>query len=213
MRHFLNVIIPEPSNRLFFLFYKFQGPPVGHYSQKMGSPRASRGSSIGPVKTNRSRTDHSPYASPPNQSMLSSSMNAGNSSGSNLYSQSMYQNSPYLGLPNDGPWRRANSDSALHSLIIPSVVPDSSEESNNSNNSNDPRDYFGGMGGHSPKHNNDLPSVIPNTVGDGPNLLEIPNSVSTGSLPDLTNFQFSTPLQQSNDHEESQLTNSPYSTV
>lgn len=178
----------------------------------MGSPRASRGSSIGPVKNQRSRTDHSPYASPPSASMLTGSMSGGNSSGSNLYSSMMYQqNSPYLSPPSsDAPWRRANSDSALHSLIIPSVVPDSSEES--SNNSNDPRDSYGYAAlGNSPKHND--PSVIPNTVGDGPSLLEIPTSVSTGSLPDLTTFQFTPPLQQPIDPEDSQLTNSPYSTV
>lgn len=181
------------------------------------SPRASRGSSIGPMKgQHRSRTDHSPYASPPSLSMLSSSMATGNSSGSNLCSSMMYQNISYLQPPSDpSSWRRANSDSALHSLVIPSVVPDSSEES--SNNSNDPRDNYpyGGLS-HSPKHN-DSQSVIPTTVGDGSTLLtvgEIPSSISTGSLPDLTNFQFSTPpLQQPIDPEEIQFTHSPNSTV
>lgn len=66
--------------------------------------------------------------------------------------------------------------------------------------------------GHSPKHN-DSSSVIPNTVGDGPSLLEISSSVPSGSLPDLTSFQFTPPLQQPIDPEDSQLTNSPYSTV
>ncbi|XP_021952935.1 CREB-regulated transcription coactivator 1 isoform X2 [Folsomia candida] len=190
-----------------------KGQQGGHFNPKMGSPRASRGNSIGPVKNHpRSRTDHSPYASPPSATMLTGSMTGGNSSGSNLYSSMMYQNSPsYLIPPSDGPWRRANSDSALHSLIIPSVVPDSSEES--SNNSNDPRDNYGygGLLGHSPKHN-DSSSVIPNTVGDGPSLLEISSSVPSGSLPDLTSFQFTPPLQQPIDPEDSQLTNSPYST-
>jgi hypothetical protein len=140
-------------------------------------------------------------------------MNAGNFSGSNLHSAMMHP-SYLLSPPSDVP-RRANSDSALHSqsghsLIIPSVVPDSSEES--SNNSNDPRDNYGYAGmGHYHKHND--PSLIPNTVGDGHSLLEIPTSVSTGSLPDLTNFQFTPPLQQPIDPEDSQLTNSPYSTV
>lgn len=183
-----------------------QGGQGSQFNPKM-SPRASRGSSIGPVKNQRARTDHSPYASPPSASMLTSSIAGGNSSGSNIYSQMMYPNATYLSLP-DASWRRANSDSALHSpsLVIPSVVPDSgsSEESS--------RDSYGYTGlAHSPKQND--PSVIPTTVGDGPSHLEIPASVSSGSLPDLTNFQFAPPIQQSIDPEEPQLNTSPYSTV
>jgi hypothetical protein len=184
------------------------------FSQRSTSPRASR-NSVGPMKVQRNRPDHAPYASPPSLSMLSGSMQGGGNSASNLHSPGGGGGGytlNYLSPPMDNnSWRRANSDSALHSLMIPSVVPDSSEES--SNNSNDPRDAYGTLG-QSPKHHpNEMSPVIPSTVGDGPNLLEIPSSVSTGSLPDLTNFQFTPPLQPPIDTEDSQLNNSPYSTV
>ena len=150
------------------------------------------------------RTDTSPYASPP-------TMNASQSShsGSNLGSQGFNN---YLAIPAPDPnWRRANSDSALNSinsLLIPSVVPDSSEES--SNNSNDPRE-FGLLGGKSPQES---PNNAMGGGMDGHSLLEIPQQVSTGSLPDLTNFQFQQPLQQALDQgDESQLNHSPYSAV
>jgi len=180
-------------------------------NQRSSSPRASSRNSIGPVKVVRHavRHDHGPYQSPPSISMMSGAMQHGNS-GSNLHSPGGGggYTPNYLPLPMDAQWRRANSDSAINSLMIPSVVPDSSEES--SNNSNDPRDMYGTLG-QSPKHHpNDSSSVIPSTVGDGPSLLEIPSSVSTGSLPDLTTFQFTPPLQPPIDTEDS---HSPYSTV
>jgi len=116
--------------------------------------------------------------------------------------------SPFLSPPTEYPCRRANSDSAIHSLVIPVTVPDSSEES--SNNSNGSHTYG--------SHNagifvNESPNGVPNTVGEGQPFLEIPLSVSTGSLPDLTNMQFNAPLHQPLDQDETQLINSPYSTV
>ena len=136
-------------------------------------------------------------------------MNASQSSHSGNLGSPGFSN--YLAIPAPDPnWRRANSDSALNSinsLMIPSVVPDSSEES--SNNSNDPRD-FGLVGCRTPQDS-------PNAMGggmDGQSLLEIPQQVSTGSLPDLTNFQFQQPLQQPLDQgDEAQLNHTSYSTV
>lgn len=192
------------------------------YVQLSTSPGRGSQTKLGPMR-HKARADTAPYASPPSLTQLNM-VGAGGTSPT-LCPTGSY-GSPYLSPPSDGNWRRANSDSAinsLNSLMIPTVLPDSSEES--SNNSNDPREGYVLTGSstniqgiHQHQLNNKpqdgSPGVIPTTVGDGPNLLEvIPSSVSSGSLPDLTNFQFQTPIQQPVEIEDPHNNTSPYSTV
>ena len=183
------------------------------------SPRSPR-NSIGPVRSKHRNADHAPYASPPSATMLSSSMSSATSGGFSSYGLPGlgYGNGPAYLSPPENTCRRAISESALHSLLIPSTVPDSSEES--SNNSNDPRDYNVAGLNRSPHHdpfssNNMMRS---HTGGDGAALLELPpasmSMSSTGSLPDLTTFHFPPPLQQPLDiDDQNQQNHSPYSTV
>lgn len=183
------------------------------------SPRSQKGS-IGPVriKPSHNNRETSPYASPPSASMLSNSMStttAGGFGSSGYSGRSSYAPSSYLSPPIDSSCRRFNSDSALNlnTLLIPSTVPDSSEDS--SNNSND----YSATGlncNRGPAH---APIAIANlsrTRDPHGSLLEIPpvpvSMSSTGSLPDLTNFQYPPPLQLPMDPDDQQ-NHSPYSTV
>jgi len=180
------------------------------------SPRSPR-NSIGPVRS-KHRNDHSPYASPPSATMqLSSSMTSATSGGFSSYGLG-YGNGPSYLSPPENQCRRAISESALHSLLIPSTVPDSSEES--SNNSNDPRDYNVSGLNRSPLHDSfsNNGGMRSHTGGDGSARLELPQASmsmsSTGSLPDLTTFHFPPPLQQPLDIDEhSRHNHSPYSNV
>ncbi|CAH1126712.1 unnamed protein product [Ceutorhynchus assimilis] len=137
---------------------------------------------------------------------------------------SPYSSGPYLSPPSDTGWRRTNSDSALHqsAMQVDSRV--------------DPRNCYGmgmersdpsqrvswgmlpTMNGPDrnsdgrPRSSCDLPRVpgihIYPSVHD-PSLVQIPIGNNTGSLPDLTNMDFTSPIHAPLDQDQDN--GSPYS--
>ncbi|XP_060530278.1 CREB-regulated transcription coactivator 1 isoform X2 [Cylas formicarius] len=133
---------------------------------------------------------------------------------------SPYSSGPYLSPPSDTGWRRTNSDSALHQSAMQGMAMDRNESPN--------RTSWGmlqGMGvpdrnpNGRPRSSCDVPRVpgihICPSAHD-PGIVQIPIGNNTGSLPDLTNVDFSSPIhipldqdQDSSPYSSSPLNNSP----
>lgn len=127
---------------------------------------------------------------------------------------SPYSNSSYLSLPPDTSWgsRRANSDSALHQ----SVQGTNSDKNDNCSNkwmmspcndrSLDRKDMR-------PRSSCEMPRINPGIhIYASPNIpgtVQIPIGSNTGSLPDLTNVDFASPIAVPIDQEREG--HSPYS--
>ncbi|CAH1954981.1 unnamed protein product [Acanthoscelides obtectus] len=123
---------------------------------------------------------------------------------------SPYSSTSYLSPPTDTGWRRTNSDSALHQSTMQGMVDRNNDSSrgwnlpmmNGPDRNNDRR----------PRSSCDIPSSrvpgisIHHSAHD-PSLIQIPIA-NTGSLPDLTNVDFSSPIHAPLDQDHS---SSPYS--
>ncbi|XP_057664221.1 CREB-regulated transcription coactivator 1 isoform X2 [Diorhabda carinulata] len=118
----------------------------------------------------------------------------------------------YLSPPTDTGWRRTNSDSALHQSTMQGL-----DRNNDCSNRCWPIQMMNGPD-RRPKSSCDIPSqsrvpgisIHPST--HDPNLGQMPIA-NTGSLPDLTNVDFSSPIHPlDQDHDSSQYSSSPLNT-
>uniref|UniRef100_A0A8D9E1V5 CREB-regulated transcription coactivator 1 n=1 Tax=Cacopsylla melanoneura TaxID=428564 RepID=A0A8D9E1V5_9HEMI len=149
-----------------------------------------RGRSIGPMRSSRpaeKRIDTSPYSSGP------------------------YLSPP----PTDTSWRRTNSDSALHQ---------SSQESHHVNTQRRVTD--GQVNPHYSSHQsrrpgsvspdrrprsnyNHVPGINIYPSHQEPGIVQIPIGRNSGSLPDLSSFQFTSPLSTPLDQDDTQHSSNP----
>nr|CAI5839990.1 unnamed protein product [Callosobruchus analis] len=124
---------------------------------------------------------------------------------------SPYSSTSYLSPPTDTGWRRTNSDSALHQSTMQGMTDRNNDSSRgwnlpmmNGPDRNNPD--------RRPRSSCDIPSSrvpgisIHHSAHD-PSMIQIPIA-NTGSLPDLTNVEFSSPIHAPLDQDHS---SSPYS--
>ncbi|XP_057323976.1 CREB-regulated transcription coactivator 1-like isoform X4 [Microplitis mediator] len=133
-----------------------------------------------------------------------------------------YDTSPYSGTylsPPPDTWRRTNSDSALHQSANEacqsnSTIPHRRDQHGMGNTTNDNRDGHHGFI-ERPRSSCEMPRVpgihiYPSSQPPGP---QTPIGNNTGSLPDLSNVHFPSPLHTPLDHEDhsssTQYSNSP----
>ncbi|CAH1163601.1 unnamed protein product [Phaedon cochleariae] len=125
----------------------------------------------------------------------------------------------YLSPPTDTGWRRVNSDSALHQSTMQGMADRNNDVSsrgwnipmmNGPDRNLDPR----------PRSSCDIPSASSRVPGisiypsaHDPSMIQIPMA-NTGSLPDLTNVDFSSPIHAplDQDHDSSPYSSSPVNT-
>ncbi|XP_022253081.1 CREB-regulated transcription coactivator 3-like isoform X2 [Limulus polyphemus] len=115
----------------------------------------------------------------------------------------------YLSLPSDTNWRRTNSDSALHqttSLSQKKGLSNEKDSTQTSSNVWDPRkqpenNILPSLSQSLPK-SGEVPSIDVYPLDDESSLMHIAMSNNTGSLPDLTNLQFPSPLATPIDIED-----------
>lgn len=124
---------------------------------------------------------------------------------------SPYSSTTYLSPPTDTGWRRTNSDSALHQTTMQGMVDRSNDGSNRGWTipiMNGPDRNLDGR----PKSSCDIPSRVPgisiHTSVHDSSMIQIPIGNNTGSLPDLTNVDFSSPIHAPLDQDHD---SSPYS--
>jgi len=199
------------------------GPGGGAYT-----PGASLGSVRGSRRIDPNPQSHSYHMHP--ASNMGPPMVAG-SMGSNMAAGSIGATSvAYLSPPLDSSWRRTHSDSALHQastasneiLLHGSVSPNFSRKGHDGMNYHniDPNisgitDGLGVPIDNRPKSCCDVSRVpgINICPGPEPNGIQIPIGNNTGSLPDLTNLQFASPLPNPVDFDDTSLhTHNLYST-
>ncbi|XP_076335375.1 CREB-regulated transcription coactivator 1-like isoform X2 [Tachypleus tridentatus] len=126
----------------------------------------------------------------------------------------------YLSLPSDTNWRRTNSDSALHqttSLSQKKGLGNEKDRTQTSSTISDPKkqpedNILPSLSQSLPK-SGEVPSIDVYPLDDDSSLMHIAMSSNTGSLPDLTNLQFPSPLITPIDIEDHSgtLASSPYS--
>lgn len=125
---------------------------------------------------------------------------------------SPYSTGPYLSPPSDTGWRRTNSDSALHQSATQGMGMERNDVSQRVSwgmlpNMNGPDRNPDGR----PRSSCDLPRVpgihIYPSAHD-PGMVQIPIGNNTGSLPDLTNMDFTSPIHAPLDQDQD---SSPYS--
>ncbi|XP_018577771.1 CREB-regulated transcription coactivator 1 isoform X2 [Anoplophora glabripennis] len=130
---------------------------------------------------------------------------------------SPYSSGTYLSPPTDTGWRRTNSDSALHQTTMQGMVDRNNDGSNRGWNipiMNGPDRHLDGR----PKSSCDIPSRVPgisiHTSIHDSSMIQIPIGNNTGSLPDLTNVDFSSPIHAplDQDHDSSPYSSSPVNT-
>ncbi|XP_008554593.1 CREB-regulated transcription coactivator 1 isoform X2 [Microplitis demolitor] len=122
-----------------------------------------------------------------------------------------YDTSPYSGTylsPPPDTWRRTNSDSALHQSANEacqsnSTIPHRRDQHGMGNTTNDNRDGHHGFI-ERPRSSCEMPRVpgihiYPSSQPPGP---QTPIGNNTGSLPDLSNVHFPSPLHTPLDHED-----------
>ncbi|XP_072379720.1 uncharacterized protein Crtc isoform X2 [Diabrotica undecimpunctata] len=127
--------------------------------------------------------------------------------------------SPYLSPPTDTGWRRTNSDSALHQSTMQGMM----DRSNDCSNRGWPIPIMNGPDRNHqdrrPRSSCDIPSAsrVPgisiHPSAHDPSIIQIPIA-NTGSLPDLTNVDFSSPIHAplDQDHDSSPYGSSPLNT-
>ncbi|CAG9830157.1 unnamed protein product [Diabrotica balteata] len=123
--------------------------------------------------------------------------------------------SPYLSPPTDTGWRRTNSDSALHQSTMQGMM----DRSNDCSNRGWPIPIMNGPDRNHqdrrPRSSCDIPSAsrVPgisiHPSAHDPSIIQIPIA-NTGSLPDLTNVDFSSPIHAPLDQDHD---SSPYGSV
>ncbi|CAG9862051.1 unnamed protein product [Phyllotreta striolata] len=120
----------------------------------------------------------------------------------------------YLSPPTDTGWRRTNSDSALHQSTMQGMMMDKTNEC--SNRTWNMPNMNGPVRNHQdrrPRSSCDIPSstrtagINIHPSGHDPNLVQLPIA-NTGSLPDLTNVDFPSPIHAPLDQEHE---SSPFS--
>ncbi|VVC43357.1 Hypothetical protein CINCED_3A022555 [Cinara cedri] len=156
---------------------------------------SSINSSVGPMRPEKRSADKSPYSS-----------------------------GPYLSPPppSETIWRRTNSDSALHHSVSQSSSteslahlhsPGSQRRTLVDNQQYDKKRYLSTSPDKRPRSCCDVPRV-PGinvfTTQQEPGVVQIPIGNNTGSLPDLTNFQFSPPIHAPLDQDDQYNLSSPY---
>ncbi|XP_050522308.1 CREB-regulated transcription coactivator 1-like isoform X2 [Daktulosphaira vitifoliae] len=150
--------------------------------------------SVGPMRSEKRSTDKSPYSSGP------------------------YLSPP----PPDSGWRRTNSDSALHNSVLQSTStesvahlhsPGSQRRTLIDNQQYEKKKYLSTSPDRRPRSCCEVPRV-PGiniyTTQQEPGVVQIPIGNNTGSLPDLTNFQFSPPIHAPLDQDDQYNLPSPY---
>ncbi|CAH0550144.1 unnamed protein product [Brassicogethes aeneus] len=123
---------------------------------------------------------------------------------------SPYSSGTFLSPPPDTSWRRTNSDSALHQSAMQGMNSDRNDSSSrmwmgNSMNGPDRNDGR-------PKSSCEVPRVPGIHIypsAHEPGMIQIPIGNNTGSLPDLTNVDFSSPIHAPLDQDHGG--SSPYS--
>jgi len=137
--------------------------------------------------------------------------------------KSPYSSGPYLSPPPpDTSWRRTHSDSALHQSVSQSSSteslahlhsPGSQRRTLIDNQQYDKKRYLSTSPDKRPRSCCDVPRV-PGihvfTTQQEPGVVQIPIGNNTGSLPDLTNFQFSQPIHAPLDQDDQYNLSSPY---
>ncbi|CAH1723545.1 unnamed protein product [Aphis gossypii] len=137
--------------------------------------------------------------------------------------KSPYSSGPYLSPPPpDTSWRRTHSDSALHQSVSQSSSteslahlhsPGSQRRTLMDNQQYDKKRYLSTSPDKRPRSCCDVPRV-PGihvfTTQQEPGVVQIPIGNNTGSLPDLTNFQFSQPIHAPLDQDDQYNLSSPY---
>ncbi|XP_060876707.1 CREB-regulated transcription coactivator 1-like isoform X6 [Metopolophium dirhodum] len=165
-----------------------RGRPVGYRE------RGRSVGSVGPMRSEKRSADKSPYSSGP------------------------YLSPP----PPDTSWRRTHSDSALHQSVSQSSSteslahlhsPGSQRRTLIDNQQYDKKRYLSASPDKRPRSCCDVPRV-PGihvfTTQQEPGVVQIPIGNNTGSLPDLTNFQFSQPIHAPLDQDDQYNLSSPY---
>lgn len=125
---------------------------------------------------------------------------------------SPYSSGPYLSPPSDTGWRRTNSDSALHQSAMQGMGMERGDPSQRVSwgmlpTMNGPERIQDGR----PRSSCDLPRtpgihIYPSA--HDPGIVQIPIGNNTGSLPDLTNMDFTSPIHVPLDQDQD---SSPYS--
>ncbi|KAJ8935397.1 hypothetical protein NQ314_012815 [Rhamnusium bicolor] len=117
------------------------------------------------------------------------------------FDTSPYSSGTYLSPPTDTGWRRTNSDSALHQSTMQGMT----------DRNNDPRGWNIQMMNGPDRNLDGRPSIHPSA--HDPSMIQIPIA-NTGSLPDLTNVDFSSPIHAplDQDHDSSPYSSSPVNT-
>ncbi|KAL5235236.1 hypothetical protein ACI65C_002646 [Semiaphis heraclei] len=137
--------------------------------------------------------------------------------------KSPYSSGPYLSPPPpDTSWRRTHSDSALHQSVSQSSSteslahlhsPGSQRRTLIDSQQYDKKRYLSASPDKRPRSCCDVPRV-PGihvfTTQQEPGVVQIPIGNNTGSLPDLTNFQFSQPIHVPLDQDDQYNLSSPY---
>ncbi|XP_045470995.1 CREB-regulated transcription coactivator 2 isoform X7 [Harmonia axyridis] len=124
---------------------------------------------------------------------------------------SPYSSGSFLSPPPDTSWgnRRANSDSALHQSAMQGASPDRSDNSRNRWMVHDNHERNNGR----PRSSCDITRISPRIhVYPSPQVsgsAQVPIGNNTGSLPDLTNMDFSSPISVPLDQDRDQGS-SPY---
>ncbi|XP_050439685.1 CREB-regulated transcription coactivator 3-like isoform X8 [Adelges cooleyi] len=168
--------------------HQARGRPVGYRE------RGRSVGSVGPMRSEKRSADKSPYSSGP------------------------YLSPP----PPDSNWRRTHSDSALHHSVTQSNSteslahlhsPGSQRRALIDNQQYDKKRYLSTSPDRRPRSCCDVPRV-PGihvfTTQQEPGVVQIPIGNNTGSLPDLTNFQFSPPIHAPLDQDDQYNLSSPY---
>ncbi|KAJ8958650.1 hypothetical protein NQ318_016375 [Aromia moschata] len=129
---------------------------------------------------------------------------------------SPYSSGTYLSPPTDTGWRRTNSDSALHQSTMQGMVDRNSDSARGWNIPlmNGPDRNLDGR----PRSSCDVPSsrvpgISIHPSAHDPSMIQIPIA-NTGSLPDLTSVDFSSPIHAplDQDHDSSPYSSSPVNT-
>ncbi|XP_076267746.1 CREB-regulated transcription coactivator isoform X2 [Rhynchophorus ferrugineus] len=126
---------------------------------------------------------------------------------------SPYSSGPYLSLPSDTGWRRTNSDSALHQSAMQGMGMERNDAAQRVSWGMLPSMMNGPERGQDgrPRSSCDLPRapgihIYPSTHDLG--IVQVPIGNNTGSLPDLTNMDFTSPIHAPLDQDQD---SSPYS--
>nr|XP_023018557.1 CREB-regulated transcription coactivator 1-like [Leptinotarsa decemlineata] len=117
----------------------------------------------------------------------------------------------------DTGWGRTKSDSALHQSAMQGMVDRNADPSHRAWNMSMVNGPDRGQEGR-PRSSCDIPSRVPgisiHPSAHDPSLVQIPIANNTGSLPDLTNVDFSSPIHAplDQDHDSSPYSSSPVNT-